>query len=64
LAEAREASRRAEEETTVLRERTLTVEVAASKAREEALSYKSVIADLDREKGLLKTDLDSLRDSF
>jgi len=48
----------------LLRERALRVEEAASKAREEALSYKNVIADLDKEKGLLKTDLDSLRDSF
>jgi len=64
LVEAREASRKADEETTLLRERALTVEEAASKAREEALSYKNVIADLDKEKGLLKTDLDSLRESF
>jgi len=64
LVEAREASRKAVEETTLLRERALTVEEAASKAREEALSYKNVIADLDKEKGLLKTDLDSLRESF
>ena len=42
----------------------MTVEEATSKAREEALSYKSAIADLDKEKGLLKTDLDSLRESF
>jgi len=64
LAKAREASRKAVEETTLLRERALTVEEAASKAREEALSYKNVVADLDKEKGLLKTDLDSLRESF
>jgi len=64
LVEAREASRRAEEETTLLRERALTVEEAAARAREEALSYKSVIADLDKEKGLLKSDLDSVRESF
>ena len=32
-----------------LRERALTVEEAASRAREEALSYKSVIADVDNE---------------
>ena len=31
---------------------------------EEALSYKNVVADLDKEKGLLKNDLDSLRESF
>jgi len=31
---------------------------------EEALSYKNVVADLDKEKGLLKIDLDSLRESF
>jgi len=64
LTEAQEASRKAVEETTLLRERALMVEEAASKAREEALSYKNVIADLDKEKGLLKTDLDSLRESF
>jgi len=64
LVEAQVASRKAEEEATLLRERALSVEEAASKAREEALSYKSVIADLDKKKGLLKTDLDSLRDSF
>ena len=48
----------------LLRERALTVEEAASKAREEALSYKNDVADLDKEKGLLKTDLDSIRESF
>jgi len=37
---------------------------SATKAREEALSYKSTVADLDKEKGLLKTDLDSIRESF
>jgi len=64
LAEAREASKKAVEEAVLLRERALTVEEAASKAREEALSYKNVVADLDKEKGLLKTDLDSLRESY
>jgi len=64
LVEAREASKKAEEEAVLLRERALTVEEAASKAREEDLSHKNVIADLDKEKGLLKTDPDSLRDSF
>jgi len=64
LAEARVASKKAEEEAVLLRERALTVEEATSKAREEALSYKNVVADLDKEKGLLKTDLDSLRESF
>jgi len=64
LAEAREASKKAEEEAVRLRERTLTVEEAASRAREEVLSHKNVIADLDKEKGLLQTDLDSLRDTF
>jgi len=64
LAEAREASRKAVEEAVLLRERTLAVEEAASKAWEEALSYKNAIADLDKEKGLLKTDLDSIRESF
>jgi len=52
------------EEAVLLRERALMVEEAASKAREEALSYKSTITDLDKEKGLLKTDLDSIRESF
>ena len=60
MVEAQETSRKALEETTLLREWALTVEEAASKAREEALSYKNVIANLDKEKGLLKTDLDSL----
>jgi chromosome segregation ATPase len=52
------------EEAVLLRERVLTVEEAGSKAQEEALSYKSTVADLDKEKGLLKTDLDSIRESF
>jgi len=64
LAEAREASKKAVEEAVLLRERALMVEEAASKAREEALSYKNVVADVDKEKGLLKTDLDSLQESF
>jgi len=64
LAEAREASKKAVEEAVLLRERAPTVEEAASKVREEALSYKNIVADLDKEKGLLKTDLDSLRESF
>jgi hypothetical protein len=59
LVEAREASRKAVEEAALLREWAMTVEEAASKAREEALSYKNAFADLDKEKGLLKTDLDS-----
>jgi len=60
LAEAREVSTRAEEEAALLRERAMMVEEAASKAREEALSYKNTVADLDKEKGLLKTDLDTI----
>jgi len=64
LVVAREASRKAVEEAALLRERAMTVEQAASKAREEALSYKNAVADLDKEKGLLKTDLDSIRESF
>ena len=64
LAEAREASKKAVEEAALLRERTMMVEEAASKAREEALSYKNAVADLDKEKGLLKTDLASIRESF
>ena len=61
LAEAREALRKAVEEAVLLREWTLAVKEAASKAWEEALSYKNAIADLGKEKGLLKTDLDSIR---
>jgi len=64
LAEAREASRKAVEEATRLRERTMTVEVAASKAREEAVFYKDAAADLDKEKGLIKADLASAREAF
>jgi len=63
LAEAREASRKAVEEATHQRELTMTVEVAASKAREEAAFYKDVVADLDKEKGLLKSDLISAREA-
>jgi len=64
LAKAREASWKAVEEAALLRERTMMVEEAASKAREEALSYKSAAANLDKEKGLLKTDPTSARESF
>jgi len=64
LAEAREASRKAVEEAALLREQAMMVEEAASKARDEALSYKNAAADLDKEKGLLKTDLASARESF
>ena len=52
------------EETTHLRERTMTVEEAASKAREEAAFYKDAAADLDKEKGLLKADLTSAREAY
>ena len=41
LAEAREASRKVVGEGTQLRERTMMVEEAASKAREEAIFYKT-----------------------
>ena len=64
LVEAREASRKALEEVVLLREWAMTIVEAASKAREEALTYKSAAADLDNEKSLLKTDLDSIRESF
>jgi len=64
LAEAREASKKSMEEATLLRERAMTVEEAASKAREEALSYKNAVADLDKEKGLLQTELASARETF
>jgi len=64
LAEAREASKRAVEEVALLRERAMMVEEAASMAREEALSYKDAVADLDKERGLLKTKLASTRETF
>ena len=64
LAEAREASRKAVEEAALVRERTMTVEEAASKAWEEAVFYKGAAADLDKEKGLLRADLASARESF
>ena len=52
------------EEAALLRERAMTVEEAASKARDEALTYKNAAADLDKEKGLLKTELASARETF
>jgi len=64
LAEAREASRKALEEAALLRERTMAVEEAASKAREEAMFYKDAAADLDKEKGILRADLASARETF
>ncbi|XP_021306312.1 uncharacterized protein LOC110431539, partial [Sorghum bicolor] len=64
LAEAREASRKVVDEATLLRERAMMVEEVASKAREEALSYKNAVANLDEEKGLLKTELASARETF
>jgi len=64
LVEARETSRKAVEEAALLMERAMTVEEAASKAREEALTYKSTPADLDKEKGLLQTELASARATF
>ena len=64
LAEAREASKKTVEEATLLRERTTMLEETASKARDEASSYKNAAADLDKEKGLLKTELASARETF
>jgi len=64
LAEAREASRKVVEEATLLRERTVSVEEAASKAREEAAFYKDAAADLDKVKVLIKADLASAREAF
>jgi len=52
------------EEATRLRERAMTVEEVASKARDEALTYKSAAADQDKEKGLLQTELASARETF
>jgi len=64
LVEARETSRKAVEQAALLRERAMTVEEAASKAQEEALSYKNAIANLDKEKGLLYTELATVRETF
>ena len=47
-----------------MRERTMTVEEAASRAREEAIFYKDAAADLDKEKGLIKADLASAREPY
>ncbi|XP_021309201.1 uncharacterized protein LOC110432734 [Sorghum bicolor] len=64
LSEAQEASRKAVKEATLLRERAMMVEGVTSKAREEALSYKNAVANLDKEKGLLQTELASARETF
>jgi len=64
LGEAREASRKAVEEAMLLRERAMMVEEVASKARDEALAYKSAAAELDKEKGLLLTELASAQETF
>jgi len=64
LVEAREASRKAVGEATQLRERTMMVEEAASKAQEGAIFYKDAAADLDKEKGLIKADLASAREAY
>ena len=64
MVEAREASRKAVEEATRLRERVMMVEEVASKARDEAQTYKIAAADLDKEKGLLETELASTRETF
>jgi chromosome segregation ATPase len=63
-AEARDASRRAMEEATWLRERPMAVEEAASRAREEAVFYKDAAANLNKEKGFIKADLTSAREAF
>jgi len=59
LSDAREVSRKAVEEARLLREQFMMVEEAESKAREEAVFYKDVAADLDKEKGLVRADLAS-----
>jgi len=64
LAEAQEASRKAVEGTTLLRDRTMTVEEAAFKAREEAAFYKGAAADLDKEKVIIKANLVYAREAF
>jgi len=42
----------------------MTVEEATSKAREEDVFYKSTSADLDKEKGLIKAELASVREAY
>jgi len=64
LSDAREVSRKALEEAALLREWIMAVEEAASKAREEVMFYKDAAADLDKEKGLLRADLASARETF
>jgi len=64
LSEAREASRKAVDEAALLRERAMIVEEAASKAREEALSYRETTTNLGKEKGHLETDLASAQETF
>ena len=59
-----EASKKAVEEAMLLREQAMVVEEAVSKAWEEALSYKNAVAELDKEKGLLHTELASARETF
>jgi len=64
LSEAREVSRKAVEEATLLRERAMMVEEVATKAREEAMFYKDAAANQDMEKGLLRADLASAQETF
>ena len=64
LTKAREASEKAIEEATQLRERTTSAEETASKAREEATFYKDVAAELDKEKNLVKAELASAREAY
>jgi len=47
-----------------LRERTVSAEETASKAREEAAFYKDAAAELDKEKSLVKADLASAREAY
>jgi len=64
LAKAREASKKAIEEATQLRERTTSAKETASKAREEAAYYKDAGAELDKEKSLVKSDLASAQEAY
>ena len=47
-----------------LRARTTSVEETASKAREEAAYYKDAVAELDKEKSLVKSELASAWEAY
>ena len=59
LNEAREASEKMKEEAERSKEQAASAEEVASKAREEAVYYKGVAAELEKEKSLVELDLAS-----